>query len=469
MKNVIILFALFLAFTTNTKASDITEMEFDGLKVIHKKTNKKVITSSLIVKGGTANYTKALEGVESLAFQLAVEGGTSDYVKDVFHGKLEKLGSEITASSGYDYGAITLTSLKRNFNDSWNLFADAIVNPLLTEDEFDLLKTQMVTGAQQSDADPDSKLRNLAMENVFPGLPYANIAEGTASSLTDMKHADVVSHYKKVMVKNNLFLIVIGNISQGEIEAVVEKTLAKLPAGEAMAINYGAINIENSKVSIQPREIETNYVRGYMNAPDAGTNDFVAMQVAMSIVGDRMFKEIRTKRNLSYAPAAYLPSVITGRPYVVWYVTTDKPNEAIQVMFDEIKSLRTVGFSDKELKDKKAGFLTRHFMQQETGASQARTLALAELSGAGAANTDEFLNKVNALSTADINNVFKKYSDAIHWTYLGDESKVDEKVFSQEIPKIKLTKAEMKAEKKRLKKLKKQKRKKQKSKKTFSN
>jgi len=427
----------FLMSFNTAFADDTKELDINGVKVILKKTNKKVVTTSVIVKGGTANYTKAKEGVEQFAFNLAADGGTKAYDKTTFNTMLEKMGSSISASTSYDFGSFNLSCLKRNFDDSWKLLVEVINHPLMNEEEFELLKNRMIAAAQQTDANPDAKLRNNAMVNSFSGLPYANISGGTVESIGNITLEDVQNHFKKVITKSDLFVVIVGNVEEEDITNKVEALVANVPEGEKRMFDYGKMSFKKSRVTPEKRDISTNYIRGYMDAPKATANDRVAMQVGMSIVRDRLFEEIRTKRNLSYAPQAYLPSVIAGSPYVVWYVSTDKPNESIQVMYDEINKLRTVGFSAKELKDKKAGFLTRHFMQEESGGSQARTLALAELSGLGWENTKTYLDDVNALTVKDINQAFKKYSSkGIDWTYLGDDTILDEAVFTQEIPAI---------------------------------
>lgn len=465
-------------------ADDTKELEISGVKVILKKTNKKAITTSVIVNGGTANYTKEKEGVEQFAFNLAAQGGTKAYDKTTFNTMLEKMGSSISAGTSYDYGNFNLVSLKRNFDESWKLLVEVINHPLMNEDEFELLKNKLIAAAQQTDSNPDAKLRNNAMVNSFNGLPYANISGGTEESIANLSLEDVNNHLKKVITKSDIFIVIVGDVDEEDIKTKVEALVGNLPEGEKRMHDYGKMSITKSRVTPEKRDIKTNYVRGYMEAPKATADDRVAMQVGMSIVRDRLFEEIRTKRNLSYAPQAYLPSVIAGSPYVVWYVSTDKPNESIQVMYDEINKLRTVGFSEKELTDKKAGFLTRHFMREESGGSQAITLALAELSGLGWKNTQTYLDKVNALTIKDINKAFKKYSSkGIDWTYLGDDTIIDETVFTQEIPVIeevkepvketikdmpeKVVEEVKKRSKKEIRKLKREKRKKTKS--TYSN
>ena len=50
---------------------------------------------------------------------------------------------------------------------------------------------------------------------------------------------------------------------------------------------------------IEDRDIATNYIIGQMDAPKMDSKEGVAMRIAMSVLRDRLFIEIRTKRGLS--------------------------------------------------------------------------------------------------------------------------------------------------------------------------
>ena len=93
-----------------------------------------------------------------------------------------------------------------------------------------------------------------------------------------------------------------------------------------------------------------------MSAPYANSKDGVAMQIAMSILGDRYFTELRTKRSLSYAPAAFYAMAAVNNPYSVIYISTTKPEESMQVMVDEINKIKKEGFLEDELRDVKVSF-----------------------------------------------------------------------------------------------------------------
>jgi len=145
-------------------------------------------------------------------------------------------------------------------------------------------------------------------------------------------------------------------------------------------------------------------------------------------MGDKMFEEARTKRNLSYAPAAFFPSGVLKNPYTAMYVSTTKPNETVKVMTDEFKRIRMEGFDPQDLINKKGEFLTQFYMQNETNSSIAESIGKYE-NVSSYNRLDSFMEEVNSLTVDDLNKVFRKYATNVNWTYLGDTSVVDEAVF----------------------------------------
>src|SRR5688572_28325899 len=71
------------------------EFFVNGLKVIFKPSIKEITSVRLFIKGGTANYSKDQEGIESLALAVAVEGGTKKLTRTEFATAAEKLGTDI--------------------------------------------------------------------------------------------------------------------------------------------------------------------------------------------------------------------------------------------------------------------------------------------------------------------------------------------------------------------------------------
>jgi predicted Zn-dependent peptidase len=432
MKKISCILLITVAFVAQSFApvADDKPREFtvEGIKVIFKPSVKEMVSARLFIKGGTANYSKAQEGVESLALMVAAEGGTKTLSKTQFATELEKIGASIGSSSTLDYSEINLSCVKDFWDASWKLFADAIVNPAFTAKEFDLIKNQVVSQAKESESNPDAHLKNKSLENTFAGRNYSKVATGTVASLEKLTLEQTAAHYKSIIGKQNCFLVVVGNISEADLKQKVAAAFKGLGAGKVIAPEK---KIEfKPTATIENRDIATNYIRGLMNAPSVNEKDGIAMMLSSAILYDRFFVELRTKRSLSYAPAVSYASSAISNPYTVFYISTTDPKQSLQVMIDEVNKVKNQGFSEKELKNMKESYLTNYFMGLETNDSQTFTLGTREVAGDWR-KAESFMADVDKLTVQDLNTVFKKYSNSINWTYLGKESAVSKDDFKQ--------------------------------------
>lgn len=427
-------------FVNKTNAQKTVEFDVNGMKVIYKQVPKEIISVRFFVNGGTANYSLEQEGIENFAFNLAVSGGTTTMDKLTFSSELEKMGTSIGAGTDYDFGSFNMLCVQQNWDNSWNLFADAIMNPAFNEQEFSILKEQLIAGAKQAEADPDESLRRAAMENVFNGKNYAKISGGTEASLTALTLEDLKSYYSSIIGKQRSFLVVIGNIDADDLKAKIEGSFSNLPLGTLPPKEDRTMLTEVSN-QVVDRDIATNYIRGYMSAPLRSDDDGVAMILAMSILRDRYFVELRTKRSLTYAPGAGYANGIINNPYNYLYISTVNPKESIKVMVEELKKLKSDGFTQKELTNKQQKFLTSYYMGQETLSSQSSALGMAELKGDWQM-AENFTADVNTVTLEDINRVIDKYSDVISWTYLGNPEQISEEDFLQPVDLTKSTKVD---------------------------
>ena len=427
--NKIITAIIVTAFAGATTAQTTKEINVDGLKVIYRSTPKEVISARLYVRGGTANYSKEKEGIEALAFSIAMNGGTKSKSKIEFNDAAEKIGTSFNSSSGLDYGNMEMTCIKTYWDKSWDLFADALLNPAFDEKEFQLAKEKAISGAKQQEADADGSLRIIAYTESFKGRNYAKLPSGSVASLEKITLDDVKKYYADIIGKKRCYLVVVGNVDEAGLTSKVKSSIAKMGYGSVAPVENKLVITKGSEVIVD-RDIATNYLMGIMSAPSLATDEGVQMDMAMQILYDRFFVELRTKRSLSYAPSANYDRSATTSPYSYIYISTLDPKKAIDVMVMLIDSVKRAGFTEKELKDSRQSYLTQYYMKLETSSAQSGALGRAEATASWKLD-DSFSTKINAVTLKDLNKTFNKYTAAIKWTYLGKKDAVAKEDFRQ--------------------------------------
>jgi predicted Zn-dependent peptidase len=147
----------------------------------------------------------------------------------------------------------------------------------------------------------------------------------------------------------------------------------------------------------------------------------------LSVLRDRLFEEVRTKRNLSYAPGAGLGGLAANLGWI--YVTATEPARTLGVMLDEMRRLRDAPLTAKELEDKLQVYITRYHLQNETNQAQAGFLARYELLGGGWRRSGGFLQRLEALHPVDVQAAAERLFRHVQYAYLGDPTQADPAVF----------------------------------------
>ena len=187
------------------------------------------------------------------------------------------------------------------------------------------------------------------------------------------------------------------------------------------------LTFDKSTVEITPRALPTNYIQGFFAAPSLTSPDIYAMRVASSLLRDRVFEEVRVKRNLSYAPDAFLRNQAANVGGL--YVTAVDANQSVKLMLTEISKLQQQPVRADEIQAVVAQYLTTYYMGQETNAAQAGELAQYELIGGGWRTSTDFLEKLTAVTPSDVQRVAQKYMRNIRFVVLGNPQSVDTGVF----------------------------------------
>lgn len=421
---------IFLSLILPAICQDHTEEFYsNGLKVIVKKVPRDIISVAFVIRGGTSKYSKEDEGIENLAIKWAVEGGTINYPKNKLNQQIESLGTRIDFYTGYDYSVIEMTCLRLHWAESWKIFSDILTNPAFVPDQFKLAKSQLMSDAKYNNQDPDTKLRYLSMTNVFGGMNYDIIPQGSTKSLTELKMDQVKNYYKKELNRDNCFLAIVGNMEDEVLKNQLSETLSDLASG-SINQDFHDFSITQGSPQMHYKSLETNYIRGYMNAPHLESEDGLAMLMAINMLDKRIFDIVRVREGLSYNPTAFFANSVINYPYNVLYISTSKPKEAIKLMVEVLDDVRENGFTAEELSSQKATYLTENYLDQETTSSQCIDLMMNELRSnwQNSVVTPDKLSKINSKT---INDVMRKYFDVIRWTYFGNKNLVGESDFIQ--------------------------------------
>ena len=405
----------------------VTEFTVNGLKVLVKqRPASQTVAAGLFIKGGARNVTAANAGIEAVTLDLATEASAS-FPRELLRRELARTASGVSYAVNYDYSVLSLGTTRQHFDRAWEIFVDAALHPSLTPEDFELVKQRRLSALSDDLDSPDSSLAILGAGVAYAGHPYQNDPRGTVASIGRITLDDVRKYHQQLLQTSRLLLVVVGDLDPAELQKKVTAAFAKLPAGSYVATPPPALVFTAPTVAVTPRDIPTNYVQGTYSAPPLTSPDIYPMRVAVSILRNRIFEEVRLKRNLSYAPDASLDEYAANTGGI--YVTAVDANQSVQVMFNEIAKLQNENISNDEIRATSQSFLTSHYLDQETNAAQAGELARYELVGGGWRNSTTLLDRLRAVTPQDVRRVANTYIKNLQFIVIGNPAKIDRQTF----------------------------------------
>ncbi len=415
---------------SQTAAAQVTEFDVNGLKVLVKRrTNSPTVAVGLFLRGGARNLTAENAGIESFMLNVATEA-SAKFPREMLRRELARTGTKIGSSSAYDFSALSLASTRAAFDRSWAIFTDVALNPSFAPDDVERVREQILSGLREKATDPDSSLTELSERAAYAGQAYANNPSGTLETISRFKTEDLKRYHKEAMQASRLLLVVVGDIDAAEIKSKIAASFGALPRGTYREKALSSLAFTTPTVEVSARTLPTNYIQGVFSAPSLADPDYYPLQVATTILRDRVFEEVRVRRNLSYAPNAFLNT--RGVNIGGIYVSAVDANRAIGVMLDEIQKMQNEPVDNSDIEGVVGQYLTTNYLAQETNIAQATNLGTYELIGGGWRNSLLLLDKISAVKPEDVQRVSRKYMRNLRFVVLGNPASVDKRIFMRQ-------------------------------------
>jgi zinc protease len=398
------------------------------LKVIIKqKTTNEIVSAQLYLRGGSLNLSEVTQGIEPLIFRSAILNDQK-YAEESWEKILEGTGAQLGAASGRDFTLIGLRCTLQYFDQLWEVFSDYVMKNAFFDQVVEVSRDRMLTEIRGLEDSPDVYLRNIAEQQFYRKHPYRLDPNGTEQTIARITIEEMTKHLKDHLKKSRLLLVITGNVSFEDIRTKVENTFGRLSKGNYEPDFPAAVQHDSARVEIIERDVATNYILGLCSAPSLRDPDYYAMSVAIDILKWRLFEEIRTKRNLSYAPDAFLGGNLAN--YAGVYATSPEPDSTVNIILTEMRKLKENHIGAKDLRDRINMYLTYYYLNNEFNAAQGQFLAQYELAGISWQEGAKMVDHIREVTPEQVQRVANKYFKNIQFVYLGKPELVDRKLFT---------------------------------------
>jgi zinc protease len=207
----------------NIKDSEVFTMS-NGITVILSENHKLPRVSFDLNMGSDPRLEGSKAGLSDMAGSL-IMSGTSTRTKDQLDQEIDFIG----ASIGADKSSISMSCLTKHMDKGLALMSDVLLNANFPQSEFDRIKKQNVSSLMSAKSDAGTMAQNATVKINFPNHPFSDVM--SEETLNNISREDVVSYYKANFTPTGSYLVVVGDITRQQTEAMVNTYFGKWTGG----------------------------------------------------------------------------------------------------------------------------------------------------------------------------------------------------------------------------------------------
>ena len=423
-----VFFIVFALFATNVLAT-VHEFTFkNGLKLLVKEDHRApVVVSQVWYKVGSSYERPGITGI-SHALEHMMFKGTRKYPDGEFSEIISVNGGRENAFTGTDYTAYFQTLEKSRLPVSFELEADRMRNLTLPKEEF-VKEIEVVKEERRmrTEDNPRAYTREVAMATAFQTSPYRNPIVGWMADLDSMTIEDLEEWYRLWYAPNNATLVVVGDVDPEAVYRLAKKHFSRLrpekitsPASQPEVPQTGLKRVVVKRPAEVPQLMmlyKTPTLKTAIDSPELVPEwEVYALEVLAGILdggNSARFasnlvrgKEVASGIGLGYSLVSRLDSTLGISAVPARGKSIKELEQAIR---EQLEKLKLEAIDLKELERVKAQVVSSKVYEQDSVFYQAMVLGIFETVGLPWQLSEEYVEKVQAVTIEQVQAVAKKY------------------------------------------------------------
>ena len=304
------------------------------------------ITATLEFEGGSVNDPRNKVGLASVCMGLVSEG-TEKLDKLAFRAALADIASSVGSWSGRENQGITMSTLSKNFDATFELFRDTVVSPGFRKSDLDRMIKRRLESLKQAKGSAASVGRRLKNRILYGARhPFGSIV--TEKSYKAIGVEDCKRYHRSYIKPRKARLYVVGDMTEKQVSDKFGKLLgagwrgtprrsARLPRPRSERGKLFFVHVPNAKQSML-------YAMHF--GPQRKARDFFANSMMSAVLGgsfsSRVNMNLREDKGYSYGARARLGySRAYGEMVASSSVRVDSSHQSLLEMFKEMTDLAT--------------------------------------------------------------------------------------------------------------------------------
>jgi predicted Zn-dependent peptidase len=394
---------------------DFTKLP-NGLRVITETVpSVRSVSIGCWVDTGTRDENLEHEhGASHFLEHLLFKGSETLSAREVTE-TLDAIGAESNAFTSKETTCYWTRLLDQDVATGFDILSEIIQRPAFRANEIDSERQVVIEEINMNDDDPS----DVAFENfstaAFLGHPLEAPVLGTRDSIRGLTRDDIMGYWERRYGTSSLVIAAVGNLEHDDIVTMVEERFGEWDGG---SVDHSFEEMEpTARVELTRRDTEQAHIliggKGLRRDDERRFSYQVLNHIMGSGMSSRLFREVREERGLAYSVYAFRLAYADAGAWGVYVGTTPSQTDtALKVIRDELDKVMEEGVTEAELERAKGSMRGGLALSLEDSNSRMVRLGRDELAGMPHLSTDERLERLDAVTREDVQNVAREMYSA---------------------------------------------------------
>ena len=385
----------------------------NGLDVhVLRRPEVPIATLRLACPGGLLTETPETSGITRFLNAMWSRGTRSLSAAD-FARRVEGLAAEIDGFSGRNSIGLTLDTLSESLEPALALFAEALLEPGLEAAEIDRERRETLAALDRREDRLGQRAFQLFSETEFEAHPYSQTVLGERKAIEAFDEAALTRHAERLIRADRASIAVVGDVDPEKVGRWISERLGGMPSGgPEFALPEMAARGVGVRESSQIKDrAQAHLVVGFrgltLDDPDRHALELISQLLAGQ--GGRLFLELRDRQSLAYTVSASNVEGLAPGYFSIYIATApDKMERARAGIFEEVDRLLQSPPDAEELARAVRYGIGSFAIDSQRSHARAAHIALDSIYGLGPDHTDEYPERIAALTPEDLHRVARR-------------------------------------------------------------
>jgi predicted Zn-dependent peptidase len=376
---------------------------------------KEVDTVSVVFGTGIGarDENKATNGISHFLEHMAFKGTKKRNYLQIAEA-IDDIGGSMNAYTSKENTMYYVKVMKEDLDVAIDVISDIVRNSVFDQEEIDKESGVILQELAASMDDPTDVAFYNFYEQAYTNQPLGRKILGEVENIKSFKTDDFKKYISKYN-KDNCFFAICGNVDEDSTFKLSEEYFSDFGINSIIEKPEPVKYIGN-KMCYTKKDLEqVQYVLGF-EGKSYYHDDYHLSNIAANILGggmsSRLFQEVREKMGLVYTISCWNDAYKDHGLFSIYAGTSSENVSRLNNIIKSEMAKMSESITDQELKRVKKQYQTSIIMHKESTNSRAMKLAKNFISYNKYIDYEEVMEKINAISKADVCNFMSSITNA---------------------------------------------------------